>query len=180
MLYTTCIYSSLISMGFGKDGLGAILHQSGSLDLGTLAGTTAIKQDIYDFSSLKENFRLLKMEFTGEIILKTANEGPLFWGFCAKDLSVAELEETLEIATEGGPGDIIQTERNMRPVWIMGTLPFTSTSKLVGEDGLILEWKPRWTFRKGLQLWVYNASGSSLTTGATFTHRVKGFGVWVE
>ena len=160
-------------MGFGKDGKGAIITDTGLITLATLANVTALKED--SPLTLGEDFRLIKGEIFGSLSGATPGEGPL-WLFLADDeLTVAEIAESIESSGPSDRNDRVAMERAERPVFLLGMLPVLAAEEPIhgpkGQRGVI-EKTVRWTFSnpEGWTLGVFNQSGGTLTTGATFRY----------
>ncbi len=81
-------------MGFGKDGKGTIILQEDTITLLTLADNTALLQDNTGNLTLADDFRVLKMEYFATITSGLA-EGPIYFGVCNGELSIAEIKEAL-------------------------------------------------------------------------------------
>ncbi len=173
------------SMGFGKDGKGVIIQQALAQTLGTLAANTGII--LGTNLATVERFRMLKSDVFCVITAGTGAElGGLELYLADGDLTLAEIEETIEANGPLGPNDITTSNRAMRPVFrvgavVLGIAGASDAIHLRGLDGSpLLEVKPRWTFAS-VKSWnwvIYNA-GLVLTTGSSANIRARSFGVWV-
>ncbi len=169
-------------MGFGKDGKGAILRESSSIDLGTLGAVTAIKADAA--LVLGDDFRLLKSEmmFTLERDLGGTDEAVLI-GICDNELSVAEIAEALSANGPLDRNDNLASERAMRPVWIVAQFRSTAQQNLPNNSLPVIHKGKPWIFSnpEGWTWFAFNPTGSALAD--TNTPEVKFFGthygVWV-
>lgn len=169
-------------MGFGKDGKGVIIRENRSQALGTLATLTGIL--IGTPLATVERYRMLKVELQASITGVTAGDanGYIF-GLADGDLTLAEIEATIEANGPFGPNDIINSNIAMRPVWILGGIQQQNNTEVLFTNdtgGTTLTEKPRWTFAstKAWKFFIYNM-GAPPTTGSTVFIRVKSFGVWV-
>lgn len=166
-------------MGFGKDGKGVMLRsQANDQALGTLGSGTALKIASAPFTSIEEDFRLLKLKWSVALKSFTSNEGPLYFGIADNELSVAEIAEAIEAAGPTDRNDREGNEEATRPVWLLGQFV---NNDIVPDTGLFEETVLRWTFSdtEGFTWFVYNQDGTPLTTGALFSHNCTAFGVWV-
>ncbi len=169
-------------MGFGKNNTGVIIRDNSGIALGTLAGETAIvvTTDI----SWTEDFRCLKSEIFAMLDGITTGEGArLVLGIANGDLTAAQIAECLQADGPGDRNDTVPGERAERPVWIIGAVVGDLVgARFVGHNGgPLMEWKKRWTFSnpEGLEFFIYNQSGTALTTGATVRIDATHFGVWL-
>ncbi len=174
-------------MGFGKDGKGAILKDSPTEPLLTLAANTGIILSGGNVigSSLLERFRIIKSEISAHIEGATfaTGDGPIALYIVDGDHSLAEFEESIELSGPVGPNDNLDAERAERWSMRIGMINFVGESSALGAMlnlGMPVEKVIRWTFAraKGWNWIAYN-EGTALTTGATINVRAKHFGVWV-
>ncbi len=171
------------NMGFGKDGKGIILRQSISQALGTLGQNTAIL--IGTKPAILERYRMIKTEVFAGLIGLTSGEGSnLLFGIADGDLSVAEIEEAIELAgAPVGPNDPVDSAIVERYVkWLGASDHEIATEGLIHNHrgGQLIEETIRWTFArtKSWNYFLYNL-GAALTTGSSLAVRAKQFGVWV-
>ena len=173
-----------IVLGFGKDGKGAILRESQTVDTTTLAANTVVK-----FSSqlaLTDHFRIIKTEYF--IIMRIGSGSPgehAMVGLADNELSVAEIAETLEVDGPVHSADNLKAERAMRPVWLFEGFVHTSANEgthLMSNRGAPSEKVLRWTFAEdhGWTWFVWNPLGSAYADGPTYTVIAKHYGVWVR
>ncbi len=169
-------------MGFGKDGKGVIIKESRPQVLGALANAVTIL--VGTKLDTLERFRILKTEVFATVTGLTSGEGTgLLFGLADGDLTLAEIDASIEADGPLGPNDQQGEEVSMRPVWIMGAIDRETGTEAIFENeqgGHKLTLNPRWTFArsKGWNWFVYNL-GATITTGATINCRMKSFGVWV-
>ncbi len=172
-------------MGFGKDGKGIIIREQRSVNLSTLAAGAAIL--VGTKLAMTDDFRMLRSEVQAHLAGGTAGdvEGLIF-GLADGDLTVAEIAATILANGPLDANDIVTGNIAMRPVWNMGV----AITNFDGTDGFyqgeanspMLIVKPRWTFSatKSWNWFVFNDTGSALTTGASTFILAKNFGVWVR
>ncbi len=174
-------------MGFGKDQKGTIVYETRSQSLGTLgAGTSII---VGTKLAITDGYRMLKSQVKAVIDGLTATESKGFSFYLAHgDLSITEIDEAIELNGPLGRQAVVETERSMRPVFLVGAAGQQHPSAL---EAVILDLmtgapvcttKPRWTWDKdtGWNWVVRNTSGSNLTTGATCRLEAKSWGIWLE
>ncbi len=171
-------------MGFGKNGTGAIIKERNSVALGTLGQNIAIKIDGASVA-ITEDFRLLKSEIFCEIDALTSGEGSgLMLGIADDELSTAEIAEAINLSGPVDRNDNVNTERAMRPVWLISALDElggATVGRFHGKSGgSMMEWKKRWTFSnpEGWVFFVWNEK-AALTTGATARLVATHYGVWL-
>ncbi len=171
-------------MGFGKNNTGVIIRDNSAIALSTLGGEAAIV--VTTDVGWEEDFRLLKSEVYALVEGLTSGEGQgLVLGIADGELTAIEINECLQADGPGDRNQNVQRERAERPVWIiggMGALIDQDIGRFLGrEGGPLMEWKKRWTFSdpEGLEFFVYNQSGTALTTGATVRLDATHYGVWV-
>lgn len=175
-------------MGFGKDGKGVILHElEVTTSLGTLASLAALK---LAGPSMDHKFRILRTDVGCYIIDagSTKDVTGLWFGIANGDLTAAEIGEALT-SVPTGPNDAIGNERAQRNVKLLGILdvrgaPVAGTSFMfVGPEGSpLMVNKHRWTYHE-TEMWdwfIFNNTGSDMTTGALATLTATHFGVWVD
>ncbi len=98
---------------------------------------------------------------------QTAGEGPKLIGVAHSDYTGAEILEYLENTGSWDIGDLVQQESSKRKIRIIGYFPSTDEDEVLA-DGKTIKTKLNWRIDAGatLQLFVYNQSGATLTTGA--------------
>ncbi len=172
-------------MGFGKDGKGTIIVEDRSQALGTLGNQVAIL--VGTKIGILKDFRMLKAEVRASMRGLTAGEGMgLQFGIADGDLSTTELASALLVNGPLGPNDGVGAAVAERWNKVMSALDgdAASVQALFKNDqgGPMLVVKPRWTFAttKSWNWFVFNGSGSALTTGSTVRIVTKCFGVWLR
>ncbi len=172
-------------MGFGKDGKGVIIMQDLEQALLTLANNTGII--IATAPAILERFRMLKSVLFCVLNNIAAGEGGGLQLYLADgDLTLAEIEENIELNGPLGPNDTVNEAIAMRAVYkvaaMVGDISISEEgAHLLNETGgPIISVKPRWTFaRTKAWNWVLYNDGPALTTGTTVKINAKNFGVWV-
>ncbi len=151
------------------------------LALGTLAAHTAIlSSDSPINTSNARGFRVTKINWIARFSSKTANEGPILFGFSTQ--AVANIKLALE-ARPNGILDLSSAQAKL-PVWPVGQLSFGATSS--APDNGFLEWSEtmlNWSVKEGefLELFALNQHESvALTTGTFLSLSAKIFGVWLN
>lgn len=165
-------------MGFGKDGKGAIIHETNVITLATLADATALLAD--GGIAIEDDFRILKTEyFVGLNAVIAVGDGPIYFGIADGDLTIAEIAELLVMTGPLDRNDNTRTERALRPVWLLESF---GTNTDTGEGN----WRKgsinlRWTFSnpEAWNFFAFNQSGGGLVSGNILRYRAKHFGVWV-
>ncbi len=169
-------------MGFGKDGKGVIIADTGLITLATLANVTALKEDAP--LTIGEDFRLIKVDLLAMISGATPGEGPLWLYLVNDELTVAEIAEAIEASGPLDRNDRVAFERATRAVFMLGMFPLAVAEEPVfgmeSQRGF-LQKVIRWTFSnpEGFSLVIFNQSGGTLTTGATVRFAAKYYGVWL-
>lgn len=176
-------------MGFGKDRKGAIVSDFVSVTVGTLASRTGklIPHSVVNTAP----FRILRHEVIGGIKgSAVADEGSaLALGLTRADLTLSEIEETLDLIGPTGPGKIIETERSERRIWWCGMVDPVQDAAATDyrplrdmiTGGPMMVVTPRWTFDEGLgwQHFMYNFGDAVATTGKTMRIAHRSFGLWL-
>ncbi len=135
-----------------------------ALALATLANSTLLSS-----SMSPVNERTLAASLWGQWSVRnlTAGEGPIRFGVAHSDYSDAEIEEVLEATASWNEGDLVAQEVANRKVREVGTFSGLNTEEVFNE-GRMKKTTMRWILLQSqtLKMWVYNASGATLTTGA--------------
>ncbi len=138
-----------------------------SNDLVSTAFATLLDQEVYAIS----------MDVIAtKSSLGALGEGPLIIGVAHSDYTAAEIEEWLEASASWAKGNKIaqeQARRKCRQIGIFGSVDETD----ILNDGKPLRVKLGFPIESGsgLQLWVFNDSGSTMTTGTTIELAGKAF-----
>ncbi len=176
-------------MGFGKDGLGAIVKEQTAFSLGAIAADDL--QGANSAVQLDSDFRILRSDITAVLTGMTSLEGQGLILYMAEgDLTDADSELNIE---QNGPlrmGQQVEEEiadRWVRRVGITVGPTVNETERVVrgeGNSGL-LSIEPRWTFRRGRTAtnggwnWLIYNSGIAITTGGSCKIIATHYGVWV-
>ncbi len=175
--------------GFGKDGKGIVLHElEVTTSLGTLASLAVLK--LAGPSSVDHKFRILRTDVSCYLIdaANTKDVTGLHFGIANGALTAVQIAEAVT-SVPTNPNDTIPAEKAMRNVKLLGVLdvrgaPVAGTSFMfVGPEGSpMMVNKHRWTYHPP-EMWdwfVFNNTGSDMTTGALATLTATHFGVWVD
>ncbi len=175
-------------MGFGKDGRGVIVHEQQTLALLALDGQDVISTN--DAVQMDSDFRILKSVITVVITGLTSTEGNgLLLYMTEGDLDDALIEANIELNGPQAPGDPDNEEVASRWVRLVATsdnndIP-TERMMVNEKGGSIIEFTPRWTFRRrrtvgqGGWNWSMYNNGVTITTGAVARIFATHYGVWV-
>ncbi len=141
--------------------------QSNTVALGTLAARTGI---LLAGPTLTHGSTLLSTRGVASIHTLTASDGPWLFGYMSSDLTLAELEEYLELGGPVSPSDIVSTERASRGKHIrtVGTIvPHgDGTVASLNLDNHSLKGLKCPEDSAGYTRWIYNL-GNAMSTGAT-------------
>jgi len=169
--------------GMGKDGKLMRQRLVQSVALGTLAADTAL--EIGTKLAIVDDIRMLKSDYWATITGLTAGEAAGLHVYLASgDLTISELEASIEGSKPLQRGDIDETVESEKPIFYLGTFGSNGTDTeavmVAPGGGHLATLKQRWTFYKGLswKLFAYN-SGVVFTTGATIKVGAQLWGVWI-
>ncbi len=125
-----------------------------------------------------EDIFVISVDSTWNIRTLTAGEVPIVVGFAHSDLTVTEIAEALQ-AELTDPDDIIAKERSRRPVRTVGSFGENAVDMSLN-DGKMLRQKIKFSVGDGhsLDLFAFNRSGGSLTTGALIELTGVLYGRW--
>ncbi len=135
--------------------------------LGTLANVTGVISGLIG-SNFTHDIRITSVRATWSLDNFTPGEGPISFGYCHGDYSLAEVEEWLEQAQPLGPNSLIEREVAKRLIRRVGTFSGVGASE-VFNDGRPVKTKLNWLIADGqtIRHWVYSHGGTAnLTTGA--------------
>ncbi len=154
-------------------------YQHVSLSLSTLAAKTSIKADTKIDGSNAKGVRLGKIRYAVTHIGITATEGPFLYGLCAKNLTVAELDECID-ADPSFDDDTPAMEQAERKVVVLG-----SVAQSAPQESGVVPWRSaKWFWdlpeNEGLQFFVRNQDTSPLMTGSVFKFMALFMGVWLR
>ncbi len=172
-------------MGFGKDHKGVIIREERSQSLLTLADTTALL--IGTKLAIADDFRMLKSEVQCSFVGGTAGDTEgLLIGIADGDLTASEISSAITINAPLDANDIVGSNIAERFNVLFGGLvlgPNLTEGTFRGEgNSQMMHVKPRWTFgtTKSWNWFIFNNTGSPLTTGASVRILAKSFGVWIR
>ncbi len=119
-----------------------------------------------------DKYRLSSIEGIWSCSGLTVGDGPVLVGIAAGDYSLAEIEQCLEAATAIDLGDEIAREQANRKVRVIG---LCSHQEPLINGGQMLKTRLNWLVAIGNQpqIFAYNTSAGSLTTGAA--HKFSGW-----
>ncbi len=127
-------------------------------------------------------FKVIKSEIFANLHGKTANEGPIMFGL-ACNMTAAQIEAALEAdpqssveSDEKGDGQML------KPLGIIGKHVTGGSVDPINFPPSGWSKDVKWSIIEGQTLlyWVYNMSGSTLTSGATINIFAQHFGVWLR
>ncbi len=138
---------------------------SSSLALLTTAGNTVVSGALAD--TVVDRVWLSSMDIRSALRNVTVGEGPIVYGVAHGDYTAAEIEECLEAVGSWDRSDQIaveQANRKVRTIGVFGAILAEETLNNGNPKrvrlGFILE------DGQTLQMWAWNKSGATLTTGA--------------
>ncbi len=135
--------------------------------LSTLATATAVTTATIIDPSREQGSLVKELRLAVSYKGKTAGESPLIVGLCELSLSVTEIKEAIE-ADPQLLRDVPASEQGNRrvfPIWQLDTLN-TSNSEVKRMSDVKWPWR-RMEEGMGIKVFVFNNSGSTLTTGCT-------------
>ncbi len=158
----------------------AILCDSISITLGTLASVTAVTTVSKIDTSRLQGFRVTKTEWFINRRGATSGDDPVVVGY-AFGLTSTQISESLTRDPQSGSvnaGDVILNEETMRPIFPMASFQ-ASANNINTKDGVT---KPGWSAPEGgfLNWYAFNFGGGALTTGGTISIHAKHYGVWLR
>ncbi len=133
------------------------------LPLSTLAASTLVAADM---SAVNERTYAASAWLLWSNRGITAGEGPVRVGLAHSDYTTAEIEEYLEQTDSWNEGNLVAREVASRKIREVGVFANESTEEVLN-DGKMIKTALRWILLQGqtVQVWAYNASGATLTTG---------------
>ncbi len=143
----------------------------------TLGNTTVIRVGLHDITAVRGLWSI-----SADLIVAmkgaTVGEGPWYCGVSHSDYTVAEIKECLEADTLDF-GNKIEQEQQRRQIRDLGVFSVVGVAEALN-DGQKIRVKTGFYLEegKGLDFWVWNKSGATLTTGATVTAIGKHYVRW--
>lgn len=163
-----------------------MIREHNQVAIGALAADSGV---LFPAIAVTEDFRMLKTEIYATATRLTAgSSGELLLGLADAELSLAEVEEALQVNGPLDRNDRLNFERATRPVWIIGMIDGDATAEkgttapFRGADGgMMCSWKKRWTFSapEGFNLFIYNKSDDAVVDSAIAHAVATHYGVWV-
>ncbi len=123
-------------------------------------------------------YRMITVIGTWALRGLTAGEGPITVGYAHSNYTVTEIKESIESGTAISIGLKVEQERANRLVRIVGTFPGNDTEEALNH-GEPIKTRLNWAIPVGVEvdIFAYNDSGGTLTTGAQVEHTGK---CWVK
>ncbi len=140
---------------------------SNTVAVGTLAARTGL---VLAGPTLTDACRLLSVRGAASVHTVTPSDGPVLFGYMSRDLSLAELEEYLELGGPTSMADIVGNERASRGKHIR-TIGVLSPSGDGSQMSLYMDNRSMTGLKcpeesGGYTRWIYNL-GNAFSTGAT-------------
>ncbi len=144
--------------------------------LSTLGANVAIVASY--FGAADGAYRIVSLQTTWSLKNLTAGEGPIVVGYAHGDYTVGEIKEFIESATSINIGDKIAGEQANRLVRRVGVFSGVGTEETLN-NGMPIKTRLNWAIPIGktFNMFAYNDSGGTLTTGAVV--EANGVG-WVK
>ncbi len=158
----------------------AILRDQKEFAVGALTTLNLITLGTRLDTSKEQGFRISKTRFLISWSAKTTLEGPVVLG-ASTGMNAAEVEEAVESDPQA-MFDIPGKEQAARPHWPLCIVGAVTEVNGVINNGLPFDRKFNWSIREGagFDLWAYNMSTGSITTGMLFHVFMEHFGVWLR
>ncbi len=134
------------------------------ITLSTLGNVTVLTNGVT--GNADGAYRMISIETTWSRKGGTGGEGPITVGYAHSDYSAAEIKEALEVNASISVGSKIENEQANRLVRIVGVFPGLGTDEAL-DDNRPIKTRLNWfiPIGKEVNLFAYNNSGASLTTG---------------
>lgn len=135
--------------------------------LGTLGNITVISVGIT--GSADGAYRMISVQGVWSLKNLTSGEGPIVVGFAHSDYTVVEVKEAIEANASISVGDKVTNEKANRLVRIVGVFEGDGDDlDTTLNDGRPIKTRLNWfiPIGKAVNLFAYNDSGATLTTGA--------------
>ncbi len=150
-----------------------------NITMGTLANDTGI---VSSDANITQNYKAVSLHAVIAIRVLDAADGPILYGLCPGEVSLAEIEQYLESAPNS-KRDTPEIDQVSIPVQVLGQLTAVGIASTL--KGNAAEWikerilLPTFRENQGWQFWVYNA-GIAMTTGSSVILRGRYFGRWLD
>lgn len=131
---------------------------------GALADQTVLAAPLSSVSD--EEYRAISLKLWLSIRAHTAGEGPILVGVAHNDYSVTEIKQYIEATATMTRNNMIAAEQANRFIRRLGVFAGDAVTETLN-DGNPIHVKLNWHVVDGtaLQIWAYNQSGATLTTG---------------
>lgn len=157
-----------------------------SLGPGALGAGSAICTGLRQDASRLQGVDISNLKYALEFEDKTANEGPLAYGFGVADSTtnmnaavMAQFAQDPQHQEDSEHNFQVALEAKVLPLGMIGREATNGPSELLPMRNL--PW-PGWHIKEGLGLffWVYNMAGASLTSGMNIHLLIKGMQRWLK
>ncbi len=149
------------------------------LNLGTLAAGTSIKTNLKIDGNREQGCRISKIRYALSVVAKPAL-GPILYGLCSADLTVAELDECLDSNPEQ-PNAVPEQEEAMRQVVPFGLIP---KGLIETVTNIMPYMRGSWFWEvpegQGLQFFCRNQDDAALTGATLIDFSAFISGVWLD
>ncbi len=150
------------------------------VSLSTLGNNAAIGTVSKIDGARQQGCRIRKLMLAVSAEGRTATEGPLMYGICNLELTAAEIAEAI-VADPQGPEDTPASEQVNREIMVLGLLK----PNVLLDSGLTLHTEIKYPWKtipeeQGIQYWVMNRSGGTLTAGSLIKFNAFIYGDWLE
>ncbi len=142
------------------------VYSFATVTLSTLGGGVAILGNTRIDATRLQGCRLKDIFGTFNWEGKAANEGPVYYGFCA-GLTVAQIAEVFNADPQSQ--DDPTGDESMQRLIVVGQMPFADQSDIIEDDHWHkLMWPSSWQIREGdtFDVFAFNRDSGALTTGA--------------
>ncbi len=141
-----------------------VVRVVGAATLATLANVTVLAAGWTGTG--QQSYWAISAKSTWALKNHTAGEGPLHVGYTHGDYSVVEIKEWFEGTGQIDRGNMVAQEQRSRRIRFVGTFDGLSSEEVLN-DGKPITTKLGMQIPTGqeVDIWCYNDSGSSLTTG---------------
>ncbi len=140
--------------------------------LSTLAAGTSIKTNLKIDGSREQGCTVDKIKYAVSFSDKVTAEGPLIYGICDSNLTIAELDEGLDSDPQGDQS-VPEQEESMRKIVVLGQIGFddlSSANAVTPHPYRHAKWF--WDVKEGsgLQFFVRNLNVANPLSGSALVH----------
>ncbi len=141
-----------------------VLRVTNALTVGALAAQDMIS-DLFA-GVVDDDTYLISADLLWSVVGFTAGEGPVVVGIAHSDYTAAEIEQWFEAAAIWDSGDLVNRENAARKCREVGTFSLVGTAEVLN-DGKPIRTPLKFRIAEGdtLQLWAFNQSNGTFTTG---------------